>query len=447
MRLLNLLIEKRVLIMSGLLLLITVTLVSGGIEFNNSRYNMPAPWINGGSTSGWEIVRKQEIITRDVVWPNGNQVYVAIYGSANGLGVGEGTLEPVTILGHTYAKHQDGAEDVGEKTSSGKWKYGDGLIRTIIKDSIPEDSEETSYPWSANGYIILTPYVWQETVTEGGAIRFPLSIQGSYSKSGSWKLESARSTTQSAASGNSGTHGVSHKIYCSVCDAEGTTAEEIGGADAHEETECEREGCGVEFRICDSSAVWLHQICEGCSTWRCDRSTGKYHAKVTCSESTGCGKEYWACGPDASPHTTTVNGGCGHSYLACVSGDHAYRQNCTNTDANGISCNVGGYYECVSHTCTFNNSNPLNITYNDVTFEVYETLEVTVTKKDLYMINLYINGEYVTSAYPGSNGPAVASYTFDSGDAGQNITVSIHVYSGSQNAPDYSTHGSTVSVE
>ena len=434
--------------MSLLLLLIAVTLVSGGIRFNNSWYNKTVPWINGGSTSGWEIVKKQEIITGEVSWPNGNQVYVAIYGSANGLGIGEGTLQPVTILGNSYSIYQDGSEEVGEKTSSGSWKYGDTLIRTIKKDAIPEDSEETSFPWSADGTVTLTPYLWQETVTEGGAIRFPLAIQGTFSKSGTWITDGNRSLSQAAASGNTGTHSVVHKIYCSVCDAEGATAEEIGGADAHEETECEREGCSVEFRICDSSAVWLHQICEGCSTWRCDRSTGKYHARVPCSESTGCGKEYWACGPDASPHTTTVNGECGHSYLACVSDDHAYRQNCTNTDANGISCNVGGYYECVSHICTFNNSNPLNIIYNDTTFEVYETLEVTVTKKGLYMINLYINGEYVTYAYPDSNGPAVVSYTFDSGDAGQNFTVSIHVYSGDQNAPDFSTHdGAVVSVE
>ena len=440
MRLLNLLIEKRVMFMSLLLLLMSMTLVSGDIKFT---YDDVSPWISGGPDN---LVRKQEIITGEVVWPNGREIWVSVYGFATGLGIGEGTLEPVTILGYTYKKHQDGSEDVGEETSSGKWKYGDETVRTRIARLIPKMSEETSYPWSAKGTVTLIPYVWQETVTEGGAIRFPLSIQGSYSKSGTWKLESARSTTQAAAD-NSGTHGISHKIYCSVCDAEGETAEAIGGADAHKETECKREGCGVKFRICDTAAAALHSICEGCSTYKCDKSTGKYHAKVTCSESTGCGKEYWACGPDASPHTTTVNGGCGHSYLTCVSDDHAYRQNCTNTDANGISCNVGGYYECVSHTCTFNNSNPPNITYNDTTFEVYETLEVTVTKKDLYMINLYIDGEYVTYAYPGSHGPAVVSYTFDSGDAGQNFSVSIHVYSGDQNAPDYSTHGSAVSVE
>lgn len=414
-----------------------VTLGSGKVFF---RYPDVRPWISGGSD---DIVRKEEIITGEVEWPNGRTVNVAIYAFARGLGIGEGTLAPVTILGTPIATHQDGSEEIWEiKTRDGKWKYGNTTVRTRIQDSIPEDSKETGYRWSASGTVTLTPYVWQETITRGGAIRFPLQVAGTFSTSGKWIKDSSDTTTQGAPN-NSGTHSVTHKIYCSVCDAEGATAEAIGGVKAHEEIECKREGCGVEYRICDEDAAALHSICEGCSTWRCDRSTGKDHRQVTCPESTGCGKPYWVCSDSSWPHTTTVTGGCGHTYLACMSGDHAWEASCTSTDADGNTCNVGGHYECVPHTCTFNDSNPVSITYNKVSFEVYETLEVTVTKKDLYAASLYIDGEFVDSGTTYS-GKVVLRKRFNSGDVGTpTITITVWYNGGSESTSE----SSPVSVE
>lgn len=83
--------------------------------------------------------------------------------------------------------------------------------------------------------------------------------------------------------------------------------------------------------------------------------------------------------------------------------------------------------------------------YNKTSFEVYETLAVRVIKDDLYMATMVIDGDTVTS-YPGSGNALTLRHTFDSGDMGQNFTVTINVWYGDTNAPNSSIHSSCVSV-
>ena len=385
------------------------------------------------------------------MWPYGREVFVAIYGSASGLGIGEATLDPVTILGVTYSIHQDGSDEVGTPERSGRWEGGTAIVSTYKKDLIPDNSEETSYPWSAEGYVTLTPYVWQETVSSGGAIRFPVSIQGTFSTSGTWITDGNRSFS-SAAAENSGTHTVDDKVYCSSCDAEGETAEAIGGKAAHDMTTCEREDCDVEYRACDRNAKALHSICEGCNTWRCDTSTGKNHKIVACSgqRSNGsttrsCGQEYWLCSSDAWRHKYDIGPcwECGDYYMFCASDDHVYHASCPKLGANGETCQSDGYYECQEHTCDFA-SNTVDVNFNELNFQVYETLEVTVKESDLYIVNLYIDGEYVTAAYPNSNGEAVLTKTFDTDDVGEH-TVTIYMFYGNGSVQS-TTYSELISV-
>lgn len=57
------------------------------------------------------------------------------------------------------------------------------------------------------------------------------------------------------------------------------------------------------------------------------------------------------------------------------------------------------------------------VTYNNTYFSVYETLEVTVSKSDLYMATMEIAGKYIT-AYA-SDRKLKLRYTFNSGDIGK----------------------------
>ncbi|MYF97689.1 hypothetical protein F4212_00930 [Candidatus Poribacteria bacterium] len=93
-----------------------------------------------------------------------------------------------------------------------------------------------------------------------------------------------------------------------------------------------------------------------------------------------------------------------------------------------------------------------NVTFNKTTFKVYETLEVTVEKTDLYYVAMYIDDEYAASGYAGSDGEIVLSKTFDTGDVG-NHTVKLLIYSdGGANSTTYSevisvTDGTSVTPE
>ena len=385
MKLINLLIEKRTLVMSMLLILVFGTLVSGEIKFSSTTVH---PQI-GGSSGSYSPLKKIEIVTGDEQWPNGRSVHVFIAAGARGLGVGEGTLAPVTILGHTYATHQDGTDKVGTTNLNGSWTYSTAaFVATFITMEIPEDSDQTSFDWSAEGSVKLTPYVWQQSVSVGGTVSLPIAISGSYSTSGTWALSSDLSTTQSAASGTSGTHTVDVKYYCSSCNEEGDTTTAIGGAAAHAVESCQRDGCGVEYRTCDTAAKALHTLCDGCNTYRCDTSTGNIHEKVTCSSTAhvrgrtmtvdACGKEFWACASDSWKHSSTMGpcGGCykwykscmtgehewvyedcpsGHAHSECDGSDHSLQASCPISEEHGEQCTVTNFYACEdpSHTHQF----------------------------------------------------------------------------------------------
>lgn len=84
--------------------------------------------------------------------------------------------------------------------------------------------------------------------------------------------------------------------------------------------------------------------------------------------------------------------------------------------------------------------------FNQSRFKVYDTLAVRVIKDDLYIANMYIDGSYVTAAYPGSGGEATLSKTFNSGDAGKTFTVTIYVYYADDGVSSTS-HTATISVE
>ncbi len=352
MKLINLLKEKRTFAMSVLLMFVFGTMVSGEIKFASKT---APPWI-GGTSGSDSPLKKIEIITGDEQWPNGKRLHVFIAAGARGLGIGEGTLKPVTILGNDHSIWEDGTDEVGSTNPNGSWQSSLGsFVATFIMKDIPEDSEETSFDWSANGTVKLTPYVWQVSVSNGVSISLPVALQGSYSTSGTWITDSTRSTTRSAV-GTSGTHTVDVRYYCSSCNIEGNTKEAIGGKEAHAKVTCSREGCDG-YRECDTAAKALHSLCEGCNEYRCN---GESHIQKNCSSAYfgsmliySCGQPYWACASDASNHTSWSY--CGstnslHGYKHCVSSNHTIQASCFETDENGNTCTVTGFYPCEYHT-------------------------------------------------------------------------------------------------
>ena len=272
MKLFNSFIEKRVVFMGLLLLfiLISVTLVSGDIVFKKvypARVNT-LPYIAGYKIDN-TLLKRTEITTGKVEWPRGREVKLSIIGRAYGVGVGEGTLRNINIFGKpTVPTHQDGTDDVWEKREpNGAWKKGYGLVTTTFTDAVPKDSEATSYSWDSEGDVDLTAWLWQETITHGGTIRYPFAVQGTFSTSGTWIKDPGDPTTQAARKADE-THAISHKYYCSICNAEGDTQESIGGKEAHALVTCPH--CGEQYHKCDKKAAHYHSKPEGSDRYNCD---------------------------------------------------------------------------------------------------------------------------------------------------------------------------------
>ncbi|RKU16699.1 hypothetical protein C6501_05190 [Candidatus Poribacteria bacterium] len=104
--------------------------------------------------------------------------------------------------------------------------------------------------------------------------------------------------------------------------------------------------------------------CEGCNEYPYE-ATNKTHEKVERCISYyygsttliyGCGQSYWLCASDASNHTNWSY--CGstnsfHGYKHCASGNHTIQASCSETDENGNTCTVTGFYPCEYHTHNF----------------------------------------------------------------------------------------------
>lgn len=80
---------------------------------------------------------------------------------------------------------------------------------------------------------------------------------------------------------------------------------------------------------------------------------------------------------------------------------------------------------------------------NQTGFKAYETLTVKVVKDKLYMVNMYIDGEYVTYGYAEDGKTATVYKTFSSGDTGSK-KVEIYIYT---NLSEESKHEFYISVD
>lgn len=285
---------KRTLILFSVCFTVIVSLFAfAKIEFTypNKDVAVGDPYMGGLST--YSLLKKIDLSTSTVTWPDGRMLEVGVGSPVNGLGVGEGTLAPVTILGKTYTSSQDGTQSLGTKSKDGSWDDGSGQINTFISREIDENSKQTRFYWAVEGDITLTPYVWQESVSIGGAIRIPLQVQGTYSTSGTWKVGSSTlSTTRSAPSGNTGHHIVKHEYYCSQCEQSGNSAAAIGGASAH---------------------AWVYEKCPSLHAhWACDGSD--HSLQASCLKTDGNGNtctviNFYAC--EKPPHTCEFGSGSG----------------------------------------------------------------------------------------------------------------------------------------
>jgi len=308
------------------LLLFLIIGVDGRIEFTP---NTPPPSIGAG---GFESCTKYtDIVTGAVRWqqPNLNEVAVSIGAEADGVGEGLGTLRNVTILGNTYATYSDPADTVGTTDSNGSWTEGTRAhVGTDMYLQLPAKAEAGSYSWSSGGDIMLTPYVWQESITRGGAIHWPLGVSGRFSTTGQWKLQTGSRFSRSAAS-NSGTHTVSFKYECRACDRIADTEAALGGKDAHKVIVCPGDNCNITYHKCQRPTN--HQIHDACGERLCN---GKNHNYVgPCSE-------------------------CGKTIYECSRNKHALQASCPiniTQDGTNVYCRVSNFYACEdpAHTCDF----------------------------------------------------------------------------------------------
>ena len=314
------------------LILISLVLLAVGIHANISfNSSSSVPVISDGGHD--EFVKYIDVVTGAETWGH-RTAYVVVAAWADGVGVGQGTLASVTMLGETLANYQDTPHTVGTTNPNGSWTAGTKeSVRAVIEMDVPD--VKGSYPWSASGDVKLTPYVWQESVLMGGA-------QRPFSTSGGWRLEGNSSTTRSAASA-SGTHTVKFQYKCDVCQQSGDTAAAIGGKEAHSEGECPGSNCSVRYRKCTPPVG--HQIHEACGTRHCDGQDHSYVGLCTSHVSsdpantyTGCNQKIYKC--TESDHRV-IGGKCGHKYRACSKGDHDSLDRCPGCGKSFTKCSHG----------------------------------------------------------------------------------------------------------
>ena len=388
-------------------------------------------------------MKREEITTGKVEWPFGREVYVAIYGRAYGVGVGEGTLINVNVLDKpTLSTYEDGPDNVWEKKGpNGEWKKGYDDVTTLLRQVVPKDTKKTGYDWDSEGKVVLTPWVWQQTVGQAVSIRYPFAAQGTFSTSGKW-IKDSSTTTQSARKAQ-GTHGISHKVWCSSCDAQGDDAEAIGGKEAHKEVTCKRSGCGVKYRACNPVAVRKHSKDPDTGKYRCDPlriSLNKTDFMVGEELVVNVEREGLHI---ANMHMNGTFRTAGYPKLHDRTKTEM-RTTFTSEDVGDHNVTISVYYNkgngCGSteETYTISVEDAPSVSLNNWTFTTYDTLEVTVSKSDLYYVDFTINGDSVPGQYASGNTSLTLSKGFDYDDVGYH-QVAINIYWG-ENGERSTTH-------
>lgn len=204
------------------------------------------------------------------------EVSVTISVSASGLGYGQATFSPVNIVGQNYKEYADNAIDVGKTRSTGGWDHGTATVKTVIKEAVPSVHKK-SYPWSAEGKVVLTPNVWRVSVTKGGGIRWPLQVQGTMTITGEWDGYDKKSIPRWAPSGTQGSHDRKLTYYCGACLDKGDTLEAMGGKAAHAIVTCKRPGCGDKYHACNKFLANIHSFNHDTNRWNCDPLSVSYN--------------------------------------------------------------------------------------------------------------------------------------------------------------------------
>lgn len=173
-------------------------------------------------------------------------------------------------------------------------------------------------------------------------------------------MSSVHVVNRSAPTGNQGTWEIKHKYRCTACGVKTDTLDAL--SPAHDKVTCDIEGCTITtpYRACDTAAAAKHAYCKGCKQYKCN---GKTHVKVLCPDTfldrygssvsvDSCGQEYWKCvsGVLEDHGVGGYCNGCRKFYKSCVASKHALQASCSETDINGNTCTVTGFYPCVPHT-------------------------------------------------------------------------------------------------
>ena len=450
MKLLNFLIEKRVTFMGLLLLFVCVTFVSGGMEFRDPYYGSPStlPYISGYEYD--TLLKRTEITTDKVEWPKGREIRVGIFARAYGVGIGEGTLKDLNVLGQeTIPTYQDGPDDVWDKKvdegkDKGSWKAGEDPVTTVYREEVPKDTVVKSYSWDSKGDVTLTPWGWEETVGNAVTIRWPVGIQGTFTTSGGWRLGNSSTTTNQGARKAEGHHVISHKYYCSVCGEEGDTPEAIGGKEKHKEVACPE--CGDKYHVCDKTAVHKHSK---------DPDTGKYRCdplQISLNKTSFMVGEELVVSVERDDHYWVVMD-IDDTYRASGnpessgSSSSETRTTLTSSDVGDRTVAITVYYDDdggmtikkTTETFSISVEDAPSVSLNNWNFSTYDTLEVTVSKSDLYYVDFTINGDSVPGKYTSGDETSVTlSKGFDHDDAGYH-QVAINIYWG-ENGKRSTTH-------
>lgn len=370
----------------------------------------------------------------------GPEVSVTISVSATGLGFGQAIFSPVTVLGTTVPEYADEAIDVGTKTSKGKWRHGTETIKTTFKQRLPAQASKAaaSYPWSAEGKIVLTPYAWKESVSKGGGIRWPLQVQGTMTTTGEWVPFDSKKIPRWAAQGTQGSHDRKFIYHCSKCDEKGDSEEAIGGKEKHDWVTCPE--CGVKHRACDKSLAHKHSLDPDTGRYRCDplqislnktdfmvgeelvvsvQREGHYYVNMELDDKWRAYGYPESGSSSSETRTTLTESDVGDRTVSIIVWRTENGESKSDTETFSISVEAAP-----------------SVSFNQTLFGRYDNeLEVTVSKSDLYCaeMSIYYEGSStnrdIIMDYAGDNTSVTLKKSFDKDDVGYH-TVYIIIYYG-----------------
>ena len=187
--------------------------------------------------------------------PRDTEIVVALYAEIGGLGSSVAKMEPARIASKEWritTKPNEFGQVWVTKTGAGRYKpVTNGVVyhskRWDTPDP-PEDGSRVKHTFEVRGEVVLKPWSWIPSGTQTATVDLGGPGVGAET-SNEWQIRDDMPRTETADA--DGYWYVQLKYQCATCDVKADTLAAL--SPGHDEVTCSRQGCGVEYRACDTA--------------------------------------------------------------------------------------------------------------------------------------------------------------------------------------------------